>query len=230
MTEEEWLTCNDPAPMLDFLADKVDSERKDRLFGVACCRRIWPLLRDERSRKAVEVAERYADGQATENELSDAARAASDAARLGRYGGDDSWTRDSFAAGMEGTAMAAAWAATWGYAGSIELSDAAATAAVPTWEQRPSEFLAQAILLRCIFGARAFRQVSVDASVLSWQGANIPKLAQSIFDDRAFHLLPELADALEAAGCADAEVLDHCRGPGPHVRGCWVVDAVLGKS
>ena len=58
----------------------------------------------------------------------------------------------------------------------------------------------------------------------------MPKLARTIYDDRRFDLLPILADALEEAGCGDAEILAHCRGPGPHVRGCWAVDLVLGKE
>ena len=58
----------------------------------------------------------------------------------------------------------------------------------------------------------------------------MPAIARHIYDDRAFHDLPILADALEDAGCADAAILDHCRGPGPHVRGCWAVDLLLGKS
>jgi len=55
-------------------------------------------------------------------------------------------------------------------------------------------------------------------------------LATSIYEQRAFHRLPLLADALEDAGCTDAELLGHLRGPGPHVRGCWALDLVLGKS
>jgi hypothetical protein len=55
-------------------------------------------------------------------------------------------------------------------------------------------------------------------------------LAQAIYDDRAFDRLPILADALEEAGCDTADILAHCRGPGPHVRGCWVVDLILGKQ
>jgi hypothetical protein len=55
-------------------------------------------------------------------------------------------------------------------------------------------------------------------------------LAQGIYDERAFERLPILADALEDAGCTDAAILVHCRGPGPHVRGCWVVDLILGKQ
>jgi hypothetical protein len=58
----------------------------------------------------------------------------------------------------------------------------------------------------------------------------VVKLAQVIYDERRFTDLPILADALEEAGCTNSDVLDHCRGPGPHVRGCWVVDLLLDKS
>jgi hypothetical protein len=57
----------------------------------------------------------------------------------------------------------------------------------------------------------------------------VPKLAASIYEQRAFDRLPVLADALEEAGCTDADILGHLRGPGPHVRGCWAVDLILGK-
>jgi hypothetical protein len=87
----------------------------------------------------------------------------------------------------------------------------------------------QAALLRDIIG-NPFRPVRVDRSWLTWNERTVPKIAQSIYDDRRFEDLPILADSLEEAGCTDEQVLEHCRGPSLHVRGCWVVDLILGKS
>jgi hypothetical protein len=79
---------------------------------------------------------------------------------------------------------------------------------------------------RDIFG-NPFHPISVDPS---WLTSTVTQLAQGIYADRAFDRLSILADALQDAGCANADLLDHCRGPGPHVRGCWAVDLLLGKS
>ena len=84
-------------------------------------------------------------------------------------------------------------------------------------------------LFRDIFG-NPFHPVAIDAAWLTWNNATVPAIARHIYDDRAFHELPLLADALEDAGCTDADLLAHCRGLGPHVRGCWVVDLLLGKT
>jgi hypothetical protein len=85
---------------------------------------------------------------------------------------------------------------------------------------------AQADLLRDIFG-NPFRPVTFNPA---WRSVAAVKLAQAIYQERAFDRLPILADALEEAGCTDAEILTHCRGGGEHVRGCWLVDLVLAEE
>src|SRR6185369_8973858 len=87
----------------------------------------------------------------------------------------------------------------------------------------------QCVMLRCVFG-NPFRSAAIDPAWLACNDRTIPKLAQTIYDERAFDSLPILADALEQAGCDNQDILAHCRGPGPHVRGCWVVDLMLGKE
>jgi hypothetical protein len=74
------------------------------------------------------------------------------------------------------------------------------------------------------------RPASLDASRLASTSAPVLILAQGIYADRAFDRLPLLADALEDAGCTDPDLLRHLRSPGPHVRGCWAVDALLGRG
>jgi hypothetical protein len=85
-------------------------------------------------------------------------------------------------------------------------------------------------LVRELFGPLPFRPASVDAAWLAGNDGTVSKLAAAIYDARAFERLPVLADALEDAGCSDAALLGHLRGPGPHVRGCWAVDLLLGKE
>jgi hypothetical protein len=89
-----------------------------------------------------------------------------------------------------------------------------------------AERATQSELLRDIFG-NLFRPVVFDPA---WRSEPVSTLATGIYADRAFDRLPILADAFEEAGCDNADILNHCRGPGPHVRGCWVVDLVLGKE
>jgi hypothetical protein len=96
--------------------------------------------------------------------------------------------------------------------------------------RRRAEKQIQADLLRDIFGNPFRSRPAINQSWLAWGDGTVPKLARAIYDERRFEELPVLADALEEAGCTDSDILSHCRGPGPHVRGCWVIDLLLGKE
>jgi hypothetical protein len=85
-------------------------------------------------------------------------------------------------------------------------------------------------ILRDLFGPLPFRSVAIHSDWLAWNDGTVRRIAHSIYAGRAFDRLPILADALEDAGCTDADILAHCRSEGPHVRGCWVVDQLLGKE
>jgi hypothetical protein len=93
---------------------------------------------------------------------------------------------------------------------------------------RKNEWIHQTAILRDIFG-NPFRPVSITPAWLMRNDGTAPKLAQAIYDERAFDRLPILADVLEEAGCTNADILNHCRQPSEHVRGCWVIDLILGK-
>ena len=230
MTEREWLECTDPEPMLEYLgANDLLSDRKQRLFDCACVRRIWHLLLNETGRKAVEIAEKFADGQATKEELREAqgiALAAADAqATLSPPGTPDSYS-----------VLAAAAEAEWEYrSGADPLRHAAVAFAWQglAYDVRSEKLLArkkladerktQATLLREIIG-NPFQACPVSPSTAVWD------LAQEIYDKRAYDLLPRLAEAPEKMGRDNPKILAHCWLPGPHVRGCWVVDLLLGKE
>jgi hypothetical protein len=202
MTEAEWLACTDPQKMLGLIGGK-GSERKLRLFAVACCRRVWARLVEEASRRAVTTAEDYADGLASDAELEEA--------RL-QAGWAERWS------GQPDAADAAAWTA----------SQETGILWVVTAARRTAS-VAQAGLLRCIFGNPS-RPVALGPAWLPWHGGMPVSMAQKMYDSRDFADMPVLADALEEAGCQDQDILGHCRSGGEHVRGCWVVDLLLGKS
>jgi hypothetical protein len=84
----------------------------------------------------------------------------------------------------------------------------------------------EADLIRCFFG-NPFRPVTLDSSLRT---STVTQLVQAIYEERAFDRMPILADALEDAGCSNQDILSHCRGREEHVRGCWVVDLLLGKE
>ena len=242
MTEDEWLACKEPYPMLEFLRGKP-SERKLRLFAVACCRRIWPLLEDERSRRAVEVLERYADRTAAGRELSEAAQAAqaaaeelgdtdnrhaaqsaanavfADAPKVEPDEDDEDETPVDIVSNAKDAALAAAFATGYAAHGEEDGSDDA------WYATTKGEEAVQAALVRCIVG-NPFRSSAEELRLTH----DVARLARDIDNGREFDQMPLLGDALEQAGCTDAEILSHCRAPGPHAKGCWVVDSILGKS
>ena len=208
MTEKEWLECGEPQKMLEVLQKSGASARKLRLFAVACSRRMWAWI-DVLGRTAVEVAENFADGLAGPAELR-AARLACQGA-----GGQAAWY--AAATNPANAARNAARSAQAGVANKALFGSEAV------------ELLAQARLVREIFGD-PFRPGVVDQSWLAWHDGSVVKLAQAIYEERAFERLPNLAAALEEAGCMKEDILAHCRQPGEHVRGCYVLDILLGKE
>jgi hypothetical protein len=233
MTEAEWLAAADPAPMFAFLRESGRaSERKLRLFAVACCRRVW--LRTEKgvAPEVVGVSERFADGEVSKKELR-AVRS-----QLGARGGySAAWAANNVLhATLESDAEVAAegaisYATDFRYYLAIEEKHPARLgerdAAIAAREAERTELTA---VVRDLFGS-PFRPVPALApAILAYNGGTVPKLAAAIYEERAFDRLPVLADALEDAGCTDADILRHCRESGEHVRGCRVVDLLLGKT
>ena len=231
MTEAEWLACAYPTPMLEFLRGKA-SERKLRLFACACCRRIWHLLIEERSLRAVEVAERFAEGTAPVPELNKAEDYANDVWNELAYA--DGGVTDAQTDASEAACSAACYSKA---AIASATSTSRSTAYALSYDGREAvEHAEQCHLLRDIF-ANPFRpQPSLPPAVLAWNDGTVRRIAERVYEDRR---LPEgtldtarlaiLADALLDAGCDDEELLAHCRSAGPHVRGCWGVDLILGK-
>jgi hypothetical protein len=230
MMEREWLAARKPDPMLDYLRQQA-GDRKLRLFAAACCREVWGLL-DAPVRSAVEMVERYADGEATLIQIM-AVRAACQAAE--KKGGSVAqaaqavyWTTKQLIGDCVQASCNAASDATTTEA--LRTTDRPARELDDVWEKARTAVAArQADLLRDCFG-NPFRPVALDPAWLAWGGGIVGRLARAAYEERAFDRLPVLADALEEAGCHDADVLGHCRGGGPHARGCWVLDLVLSKD
>jgi hypothetical protein len=210
MSPEGWGRCDDPQRMLAFLGDSPGISRRLRLFACACCWRLRPILDEERRRRPVEAAERFADGLASEGEMEAAAFPAP--AAVG-------WVTDRDAARAATKAAACA-------AGTVVPRPGGSPGRVNSREERA----VQATLLRCIFGPWPLRPVTVPADVLAWAGGAAGQVAAAIDTDRRFEDLPILADLLEEAGYTDEAVLAHLRGPGQHAKGCHALDAVLGKT
>jgi hypothetical protein len=243
VSEQQWLTCDRPFKLLDWLdyLQGKPSDRKIRLYNCACVRRAWPLLTDERSRRAVGVAERFASGEAGEEQLKVAESAARDyflaiGEVLGRTSGADPNHRRLVLQWSPGMAAATLAGDMFGMNNAAfemrELMDRyLATGG--------NESALQATILRDLVG-NPFRSESVDHR---WLTPTVVALARTA-DTQPVALDPNnpgwltldppllliLADALEEAGCDRPELLRHCRSHQPHWRGCWVVDRLLGRE
>jgi hypothetical protein len=236
MSESEWLACTRPFDMLSFLRGKF-SDRKFRLFACAAYRRLEPLMRGSLGRHAIEVSEAYVDGQVTFEVLT-AARTAWGTGGilldhyLGRGAVDpDGWFAAVHASNDAVLAVCQLIPSThrptfWGRIKAVWRLEFSFPFYPPALSSPQEEIAAHVGMLRCLFG-NPFRPITIDPSCLT---STVQQLAQAIYDDRAFDRLPILADALEDAGCDNTEILNHCRQPGVHVRGCWVIDLLLQKE
>jgi hypothetical protein len=214
MTEEEWLTSLNFSTLLHHATMKGASPRKFRLLMVAWFRFAPHMALDPRVCEAADLAERFADDRSLRGVV------------RGFHGG--------FPNGLD----TAYHCLTWPYQ---RMTDSAAmrfahvaggrpTRDSPADPQAHDELFALrrvwVACVHCLFG-NPFRPV---AFADAWRTETAVALATGIYEDRAFDRLPILADVLEEAGCDHADVLSHCRGPGPHARGCWGVDLVLSKT
>lgn len=226
MTESDWLAG--AIAFDEVLRDgPVEvSERKQRLFLCACVRLVWPLLLDDRCRAAVEAAERHAEGELSDALLAHAWQGAWEIVHLGVAGTADR------AALLCATVPFNSLAVTYG-------TFYARAAAEEEWHRQelyghqgegPARraWQVQEALFRDVVG-NPFRPVTLNPAWLAWNDRFVVRLAAQFAAERRFSDLPVLGDALEDAGCTEAAILEHCHGPGPHVPGCWIVDAVLGR-
>lgn len=224
----------------------IVSDRKLRLFLCACSRRQWGLFPVDVDREAVEVAEMHADGQASDQMLRDSLERAEGRPRrypgeapfppLGYWVGSTclrplSWVGDGFSFKRQPRIV---------YAAGDIAGNAAHHLAPPhlqgveSWRAcLTAESRHQADLMREVVG-NPFRRSSFTAS---WRTPAAASISQVAYEERSLpggHLdkacLAVLSDALEEAVCADEAILAHLRSPGPHVRGCWALDTVLGKE
>lgn len=212
MTAFLWLDCADPLKMLKYLGALAD-ERQLRLFATACCRRLRPKSMGARSQRLLDMNERYADG-------------------LVPRGSVEALRRNFYLRGVRTDWHAAVLAATDpDYSKSPH--PAVRTAVQTGSAGGESQHAAQCDLIRCLMGPPYVRR----SSPAVWRTPTVIALAVAAARDRrprSGELNPlrfrVLADVLEEAGCTDDSLLGHCRGAGLHVRGCWALDALLGKK
>ncbi|MDY3554231.1 hypothetical protein R5W24_003350 [Gemmata sp. JC717] len=220
MTEDHWLGWRDPREFLQSMLyqlstpdARVFTERRLRLFAVGCSRRVLHLCSNLLVSTAAQAVERFVDGRTNEDRQQlKPVRTAVFASEAWSRTPEGRLARAVVGKGAWGAATETSWYASYLTGG----------ASVRAEEEREQ----QGLLLRDIVG-NPFCPVTADPT---WRTSDVLALATGTYGERAFDRMPILADALQDAGCDNPEVLDHCRGPGPHVRGCHVLDLILGKS
>jgi hypothetical protein len=233
MNASEWWMCGAPEGILAWLGRSSD-DRCLRLFCCACCRLIWPLITDPSSRKAVEVSERFADGLADSFKLRSAATAVRGLHCSGAGGWLGAWAAAE-AAGDDAR-VASAWVPAWAAeaageaaARSALIADESAHAdaiAAGVWQQQ-RQF--QCGVLRDIFVNPFKPAPALEPGWLRWRDGAVVQAVQASYERGDCEDLTHLARLLEQAGCANEEILAHCRASSRHVRGCWVLDLLLRK-
>ncbi|QJW93756.1 hypothetical protein [Frigoriglobus tundricola] len=237
VTEEEWLQ----EPPRDAWGmwrskprrDRRRVDRKELLLIVALFRSVADLLTDPRALGMAPAVERYAD-EPGEPEAAAALDAAGEQVELA-YDAQQPTRAATHAVAAARNLVSA----THDSAQIIEMAVGARAAGRAGHEREPDWYecaeyraavaahgLLMGRLIRDVFG-NPFRPVVFSPS---WRTGTATALARQMYETRDFSAMPILADALQDAGCDDTDALDHCRGSGPHVRGCWVVDLVLGKE
>jgi hypothetical protein len=232
MPDLELQKCASVEDLIDRLVNRRRATpRKIVLFCAACCRRLWPLLPDESARAVIEMLEEV-DTPISPQAFMAAVRSFASSTGLDDGPNPPGHLLPEEAAILAVRAACSATAPASRYAGFVHTASYALRALCdgcaipPTRDVRQVETAAQCLLLRDIFG-NSSGAVAVSPDWLRWNGGAIPTMAAAIYAKRLFEDLPILADALEEAGCTDRRILGHCRGRGPHVRGCWVLDLLL---
>ena len=244
MASEPWELVENPSRYDDYnwYSDKVPA-RKFYLFLAEIGRRLRRLMTDPGPMKMIDLCEQCAEGELTEDELSELAD-----------GHRPDYPRPSYPATLADDLYF--WVAdrykvytrSFYYAAKVFAAQAAAEDGLLSPQARYHEEVEAVLkqprfaatcdatarewgaIVREIYGPNPFHLPAFNPAWLAWNDRTIHKMAQIIYDESRFDRLPLLADALEDAGCDNANLLTHCRGPGPHVRGCWAIDLVLDKT
>jgi hypothetical protein len=248
MTDADWRACTSPIPMLEFLRNHGTPQmpwlrRKLRLLASGYCRRIRDRLPEGPYREAIEVIEQYADGEATQAQLKEARAALAPQLLPFEFVTREKIHRAFLCAmrthdGEEdvGQMSYVALSTAWEIGELTSVPRKVWEASTPQWDAyakaRGKSFFTEqrlrADLVRDVIPS-PLRKVEFDPEWLAWREETVTHIARAIYQEHRLDDVAILADALEEAGCTIPAILDHCRQSGPHLRGCWVVDLLLGK-